>query len=565
MKNNSGYEKKRNTKQKGNISLMLKYGAAALSVVSFITTMNGLNGEVVHNSFMAGLISFGIQSIILVMGLYFFKACKSIWKTTLNKAFRLFITLMLIVLYICSIGFSSFFSYVYISNKAYEDVKLSDYNNEIDSFLVTNTKELKNINEEIAKVLKAELQNEAPQMNTIINSYKKTASEETKNIIGNKKKFEVSKIPDENKFDTEMAISRYESVYGPNSINDETRESCNSFYSQINTYISFYNENHYPFYSNVYDEFINNTDTQNSKNKIKKITNKIKELKAQKNELKKFNYPNQPTINSYIKNTSNTIASYYESLIEELRDLRNSYKRIKNNSTIKTGDNFSLENINKMIYSTQIDSIVTKKSINELQGIIIAFLENKDSLSVSDNETLRSLSICLKYLGELEKYNISNNKIENFENINLNNVYVIIDKKDKESDEKISSSGSKEQIIYSKVNEESWNKKRHEDIATFINILKSMPNIEVILSNTNLNDESIEYLSKIENQGYIDKTLYKAYEYNRNKLENISNIERASNFYNSDYNFLACFCILISVFMDFASFLIGMFLYFRKK
>ena len=218
-----------------------------------------------------------------------------------------------------------------------------------------------------------------------------------------------------------------------------------------------------------------------------------------------------------------------------------------------------------MIYSTQIDSIVTKKSINELQGIIIAFLENKDSLSVSDNETLRSLSICLKYLGELEKYNISNNKIENFENINLNNVYVIIDKKDKESDEKISSSGSKEQIIYSKVNEENWNKKRHEDIATFINILKSMPNIEVILSNTNLNDESIEYLSKIENQGYIDKTLYKAYEYNRNKLENISNIERASNFYNSDYNFLACFCILISVFMDFASFLIGMFLYFRKK
>ena len=77
---------KENSKQvsKANIIRMLRYAAAALSVVSFLTTLNGINGIITDNAWVAGLISFGIQAIILVMGLWFIPALKTIGEQKFN-------------------------------------------------------------------------------------------------------------------------------------------------------------------------------------------------------------------------------------------------------------------------------------------------------------------------------------------------------------------------------------------------------------------------------------------------------------------------------------------------
>lgn len=64
---------------------------------------------------------------------------------------------------------------------------------------------------------------------------------------------------------------------------------------------------------------------------------------------------------------------------------------------------------------------------------------------------------------------------------------------------------------------------------------------------------------------YVDTTLSKAYQVNRDKIENINEVERAWRFLKSEYKFMAIFCALIAFFMDFASFLIGIFLYFNEK
>lgn len=86
-----------------------------------------------------------------------------------------------------------------------------------------------------------------------------------------------------------------------------------------------------------------------------------------------------------------------------------------------------------------------------------------------------------------------------------------------------------------------------------------MPDINVLTQESS-EDPNIKYLEN--KQSYIENTITESYNYIRNKLENISNIESAWNFLKSDNNFLAIFCALISLFLDIASFLIGLFIHY---
>lgn len=64
-----------------------------------------------------------------------------------------------------------------------------------------------------------------------------------------------------------------------------------------------------------------------------------------------------------------------------------------------------------------------------------------------------------------------------------------------------------------------------------------------------------------DEENYLFIVLSQAYEYNRSKLEDISQMERAWNYLFSENSFLAKFCFIIALFLDGASFLIGLFLY----
>ena len=117
----------RQNKSQEGIVKMLKYGASALSFVSFLTTLSGLKGIVTDSTMMASMISFGIQSIILVMGLYFIDTCRIIMSKSMKMVFKYLLISNMILLYLFCITFSSAFSYVYISNAAYKGVRTTDY------------------------------------------------------------------------------------------------------------------------------------------------------------------------------------------------------------------------------------------------------------------------------------------------------------------------------------------------------------------------------------------------------------------------------------------------------
>ena len=79
--------------QSKNISRLLKYAAATLSFISFLTTANGLVAVVGEaNRWQAYLISFGIQAIVLILGTEFLRVweiiVESVGRCLLRKYIR---------------------------------------------------------------------------------------------------------------------------------------------------------------------------------------------------------------------------------------------------------------------------------------------------------------------------------------------------------------------------------------------------------------------------------------------------------------------------------------------
>ena len=94
---------------------------------------------------------------------------------------------------------------------------------------------------------------------------------------------------------------------------------------------------------------------------------------------------------------------------------------------------------------------------------------------------------------------------------------------------------------------------------------KALPDVsQFFRGDENETDPQVELLLGMDD--YISNTLREAYKYSREKLENISDMERAWNYLvNSDYRFLAVCCFIIAVFLDAAAFLVGLYIYANKN
>lgn len=77
--------------------------------------------------------------------------------------------------------------------------------------------------------------------------------------------------------------------------------------------------------------------------------------------------------------------------------------------------------------------------------------------------------------------------------------------------------------------------------------------------------DSSGVIEDYEPSGVLDS----AYRYNRDLLEDINNIEKAFNYFKYDFKAMAIFSLALALFMDFASFLTGGFMFattfFKKR
>lgn len=542
---------------KANIIRMLRYAAAALSAVSFLTTLNGINGIITGNVWLAGLISFGIQAIILVMGLWFIPAIKTIWEQKLAGLLKIIVIFSMAVLYLCAIVFSSFFSYVYMSIAAYADVQPIDYNMELELFLVENTRTLRNYNDAIYDVLLQNIRNTAPKFQTLMDVFKDTANDEIQQIIGHISKYEIATIPIETAFNAEGAINAYE-VANRRTAGAQLVEFCRGLERDINSYITFYEMQYYPAYSQCYDALIEQTDTIQAEARKKDIENVISSMEQQIELLSEYTYV-IGSVRTYIETKCNGIISQYNFLISALNDLKNGYDEILNHPTIIQGEVLTLQNFYEAVYSADISTQEElDRAKNDLQQIASAYIQSENKI---DESIVSNIANCIEWLEKLNQCKELRDKIELFETDNLAKTYIIVSGNLK-SEEVNGALKNNEVMGTEQVEEGTWNATRHADVAEFISLAKSLPDINQILQlNVDEDNPEIIYLREMEQESYVSSTLMKAYKYNRAKLENISNMERAWNYLRSDNNFLAICCYCIAVFLDIASFLIGLYMY----
>lgn len=550
---------KENLKQisKENIIRMLRYAAAALSVVSFLTTLNGINGIVTDNAWVASLISFGIQAIILVMGLWFIPALKTIWGQKLNAWLRGIVIAFMIVLYICAIIFSSFFSYVYMSVAAYAEVQPIDYNMELELFLVENTRTLRNYNDAVYDVLLKNIRNTAPKFQALIENSHKTANDEIQQIIGRISKYESATIPAEMAFEAEGAINAYEAA-NQRTVSDQLAEYCRTLEGDINSYITFYETQHYPKYLQCYDALMGQTDTNQAEARKKEIETVISNMKSQIDLLREHTYV-IGSVRTYIETKCNGIISQYDFLISALDDLKNAYDEILNHPSVTQGEELTLQHFYEAVYSANISTQEElDKARNDLQQIASAYIQSSDKI---DEENVSNIADCIEWLEKLNQCKELRDKVELFEMNNLTKTYIITS--GNQANEGTDDISKNPTVIGTEhVEKSTWNTARHVDVTEFISLVKSLPNINQILQQDAREDNSeIIYLRKMEQENYVSRTIKEAYEYSRAKLENISDIERASNYLHSENSFLAIRCCCIAVFLDIASFLIGLYMY----
>lgn len=532
---------------------LLMYAAAALSVVSFLTTFNGMKGIVTTNTAVAVLVSFGIQSIILFVGVYFIPAISEIIKQEVAWFLKTAAVIMIIVSYLSAIAFSSSFSYVYLANSAYTDVNPIDYDRQIDEFLVKNTKEIKHINEAESAIVLKRIRETAPKFRLLKDEYNIAADTELKNILTQLNHYDESKIPDSKKFIAQEAINAFngsKTVTADQSLEDD----CKRMEKDVNQYIDDY-KNYYQDYDSFYTEIksISAYIPSDIVNKKNQITQCLNNLSQQITGIRQTQLSSLDPIQLYIAQKCSSIADNYDDLYAEISKIKNTYESIETNKIIIDSATVDLDDFYQAIYSTDILSTdVFNDAANDLRGIISDYIVSNSDF---DENLIRELTGCVEFLSTLEQCKTVSEKIQSFEDNNLSKSYIICEESRKSTD--------KVQFV----NADKWNQIRRQDITEFISIIKALPDASYITANLDEwdNNSDVIYLKDNDADNYILATLETAYDYNRNKLANITEMERAWNYLSSKEGRPAVFCLLVALFLDIASFIIGFVLYVSGK
>lgn len=304
-------------------------------------------------------------------------------------------------------------------------------------------------------------------------------------------------------------------------------------------YVELY-EKYYEDYLELFENLNNQKDsskTEIEKNKIDKLASTISDAQ---NRLSTATIVAYNSVKIYAIQKRDGISNYYTNLMNELNKIKSAYNEIEGSETVKKGDGSELKSFYESIYSSDIvDTDIIDSAESQLQSLLQIYLDYMQENEIENNSgKIESLSICISNLGDLKKGITLQREISKFKSEQLDKSYII-----KNSD--MDSNNENEGLLYTIVTLKQWKTIRHKDIAQFIGLIKQMPNSE--------------------NNDKISGMLNTAYEINRNNLEPISEMEIAINFFKSEQNKVAWISLMIAIFIDMTSFLIGIILFFTKS
>ncbi len=527
----------------------LKYAIAMLTIVSFFTTSNGLSKLMTDShALIPYLVSFGIQIFVLVIGTNLWAILKKNKKEpnicNTNHKHRLF-SVFITAAYVFSVCFSSFFSYVFLSNSVYSKVKTQDYNIEIERFLNLETKNLKNINDIEGDLIKNTLRSYLPEIQNIYNIVSSTNINKNEQIQENLNltKYTVSEIS--------FAFSVDNTIESFADLNSFQIARLYDMRNALDSIESAYPA-HYASYESIFNRINDNLLNEDIDLLLKEINVNKENINLLFKEVDNISDESHSGFNNALQQTKSNARIRLNGLLNAYDTLISVCERIQKN----TSDNdIKIDEIRSLLYSV---SDITEEDLeniqNSLNKLIVSY-QDINNQNTQDEEIFSTVSDCITYLGEYKKYLDLKKSIETYEKTVLKQVYII-------SEEKKQEAGNNDSI--KKVNSKEWNKDRREDLGEFISLLKSLPDTNTLLNLTeNTNDKYKKILK--EHSDYQEDTLKEAYLLSRNKLETISATETALLYMKSDFNTMAIFSLLMSLFIDITPFLVGTYMNFNTK
>jgi hypothetical protein len=554
-----------NEKQIINSVKILRYAAASLSVISWITTAEGLKQFVFTHLWQAYVTSFAVQSTLLVFSLmfinFYFKM-KNI--ENLKVRFRRLLVYSMIIFYIITLAFSSTFSYVFIANNVYADVRLKDNNITIDKFLKKESYTLRNVNNAIGKILKQNLNDNIAAIFQTIYVSDDVINDEAVNIIsdylsksnlvifkGKRKSFitqdEVNGLLDDNdqhkselyriKTDFDEFEARFDECY-------------NKYLNEFEIFNGLNNNHNFGMYKK--GDFTNCSQDVDVMEKSLPSNEDIDRIES---------YFYRRDIQVYRDRTKLA----FSQLRGALTELKTTFSQLgieydAYESFIST-KKAAVNDVNKMLALINSDS----PSVSELGSLNSSIVDRCDSLLKNneiDSEQVKKLSKFVGYLQDYNKYSILKANLDEFIDRKISLTYLILPNKDESemtSTDTVTITGGAFKVF----NEIEWIKERKSHFIEFNSYLKSLPDTgNEIYSYKGMNTQAdLASVYKIVEEYDVNKVLDKSYNLNRDLLEDITGFEKAVNYFKYDFKMMAIFSLLIALFLDIGAFLIGCFLF----
>lgn len=535
------------TQELDNAARLLRYATTVLSFLSLMTTANGMKFYVFDREWKAYLGSFAVQSILVVFSLLLchfyvvigsFSHFSNAGKALMLGALTLFFATALIV--------SSSFSYAYISGNAYKNTWPEDSETLIQEYLIRETNVLKKQNKHLGKLFLENIENDIQRViEKDIKNY-----EEHQKLEANKK---ISNFHMENYTEAQDDLEKIEITSTINNLKNDRNARPEQLaviqesYDMVGVSIM---QQAFSDYSTIVQD---NKDLQGIdfdiigeqlmkvSRELQKIITDVDNAITDVAYLETGFYINDINpIKTTFKSTARKFSNFVKTQKDNIDELIHSVNTANLNNEDTDGLSISeqIEIIRRTIYllnSQQTDNLDLK--IQELVNKVTELLENLSS-DVVTTESVSLLTLLTEKINEYGKALSLANKIQIYVQDDMNRIYI--------------SSENRDASI------EIWRNLRDADFNEFFSMLHELPDPLFL-------DEAYQSKYKLQKYRNTADVLKEAESLRRDLLGELTDFEKALNYFKYDFRKMAAFSAFIAVFLDMGAFLTGCFLYSTRQ
>lgn len=552
---------------------ILKISVACMSVLSWLATAGGLQEFVFPGENLKALLaSFAIQAILLVISLMYCQLY--MWtKSTVwgSKRFGKIILYAVTALLVVSMIWSSLFSYVYLADGIYGEMRCRDENIILEKFLVEQTSYLQSENEKNGQSYKENLQSSLESVNMLLkNQQAKEEEKQQKVLLEYIKNIALPKLQTEynTEYDPNAAptnkISYIALKFDDTSaeqifIDNGKRKSAEleGTKAQFSVWYQNYDQYCQAYIAELSSAFLllsgkSNDDTLISAVEAHDWSDPFGELGINDtiDDIDKYQgYLYDKELVGYkgvLKSNLNILKAKVNNLKQIYANINSILENYKNISANMENGSLKLNKVASIMVGNDISETDVNNFLEELQNNID--LTNDDDSQSLDVEALNNLGNLMDYLGKYQKYLKLKDELDQFMNEDLSNTYIITTNIPSDP-QMLENQAGVDTIIY--IDENQWRDIRKEDFAQFIRLLKALPEDKTQITADTVSEK--------------DKVLNTAYTLNRDLLEDITVLEKAINYFKYDFNSMAYMAAFLAIFFDLGSFLSGCLFYAMKS